>query len=112
MLQRRSMLLRTSLKVKKDSFESVASRFASVSANALHIVSERLAWGDFTTFHNDEERMALNLMREVKAVTSHVEGSAASKMVMRNELRALMLDQGLPSFYLTINPSDTRNPLV
>ncbi|KAJ7587458.1 hypothetical protein C8J56DRAFT_757235, partial [Mycena floridula] len=111
-LQRREMLLRTGLKVKKANFPAVASRFASVSEAAIHIVSERVARGDLTTFNTDEERQVLQLMKEVKAVTSHVQGSAASKMVQRNEVRALMIDQGLPSFYLTINPADVYHPLV
>lgn len=31
---------------------------------------------------------------------------------MRNEIRALIMDKGLPSFYITINPADIYNPLV
>ena len=31
---------------------------------------------------------------------------------MRNEVRALMMQLGLPSFYVTINPADVFNPLV
>jgi hypothetical protein len=31
---------------------------------------------------------------------------------MRNEIRALILDKGLPTFYITINPADVYNPLV
>lgn len=31
---------------------------------------------------------------------------------MRNEICALMMEKGLPSFYITINPADVYNPLV
>ncbi|KAF7372226.1 ATP-dependent DNA helicase [Mycena venus] len=31
---------------------------------------------------------------------------------MRNQIRGLMIEKGLPSFYLTINPADVYNPLV
>ena len=31
---------------------------------------------------------------------------------MRNEIRALIMRHGLPTFYLTINPADVYNPLV
>ncbi len=51
-------------------------------------------------------------MTEVKAVSSHIVGSMASKMVMRNEIQGLTIDQGIPCFYITINPADTFNPLV
>ncbi len=55
MLQRCSMLLHTSLKVKKSSFLSVARQFAHVSPSALHAVSERISKGDYATAYDDQE---------------------------------------------------------
>jgi hypothetical protein len=111
-LQRRAVLLHSSLKVQKSKFDSIAAEFATVSPEAVHIVSERIGRGDFSTAHTDEERKVLSLMKQVKVVTSHVPGSSAARIVMRNEMRALMMDRGLPSFYVTINPADVFNPLV
>jgi hypothetical protein len=111
-LQRRELLLHTSLKVKKDKFDSVAKSFASVSQEAVHVVSERVARGDWTTVHSPEQQRVLNLMKEVNVITSHVPGSAAARVTMRNEIRALMMEKGLPSFYITINPADVYNPLI
>ena len=111
-LQRREMLLRTFLKAKKDNFANVAARFAKVSPETIHIVSERVSRGDTTTANTPEENQVLQLMKEVKAVTVNVPGSVASKIAMRNEIRALILDQGLPHFFLTINPADVYHPLV
>ena len=51
-------------------------------------------------------------MREVKVITSHVPGSSASKIAMQNEIHGLMMEKGLPGFYVTINPADMFNPLV
>ncbi len=104
MLQRRSMLLHTSLKVKRANFASIASRFARVSSEAIHIVAERVARGDHTTCNSEDERQALALMKEVRAVTTNVAGSGSSRSVMCNEIHGLMMDQGLPSFYITIKP--------
>lgn len=112
MLQRRSMLLHTSLKVKRSNFTSVANTFACVSSDAIHIVAEHVSRGDHTTCNNEDECQALALMKEVQAVTTNVAGSSSSRTVMRNEIRGLMMDQGLPSFYLTINPADVYNPVV
>ena len=111
-IQRREMLLRTALKTKKENFSSIASRFAGVSTEAIHVVSERASRGDLVTANSDEEKKVLLLMNEVKAVTAPVPGSAASKTTMRNEIRALIVNQGLPHFYVTINPADVYNPLV
>ena len=68
--------------------------------------------GDTITANNNEERKVLALMQEVKVITSHVPGSSASKIAMQNEIRGLMMEKGLPSFYVTINPADVFNPLV
>jgi len=111
-LQRRESLLHTSLKVKKSNFASIAANFASVSPQAVHVVSERVASGDFITANTEDERQVLNLMKQVKLISSHVPGSSASRIAMRNEIRGLMMEKGLPSFYITINPADVFNPLV
>ncbi|KAF5343263.1 hypothetical protein D9757_015149 [Collybiopsis confluens] len=111
-LQRRSMLLRTSVKAKKSNFEALAARFAAVTPEAVSAVATRYARGDHRSFRNAEEQQVLQLMNEVNVVTSSVSGSAASLVAMRNQIRALMMDQGLPSFYVTINPADIYNPLL
>jgi hypothetical protein len=112
MIQRRILLLRTHLKAKRTNFDSVAAQFGTVSPLTVHLVSERVAVGDSTTANSPEECRVLRLMNETNLISSHVPGSAQSKLVMRNEIRALMIDNGLPSFYITINPADVYNPLV
>lgn len=106
------MLLHTGLTVKRKSFPSVASRFASVSENAIHIVQERMSRRDYKTAYSEEEKRVLTLMNEVRAVTSHIAASSSSKLGMCNEIRGLMFDKGMPSFYITINPADVFNPVV
>ena len=111
-MQHRESLLRTSLKTKKANFPRVAAQFAELSAEAIHVVTERVSRGDLKTVHSDDERKVLDLMCEVNTVSSHVPGSPASKITMRNEIKVLIVDQGLPHFYITINPADVFNPLV
>ncbi|KAJ6530742.1 hypothetical protein B0H19DRAFT_967308, partial [Mycena capillaripes] len=112
MLQRWTLLLHTHLKAKRASFDHIAAQFGTVSPATVHIVSERIASGDTSTANTPEERRALRLMREVSIINSHVPGSSQSKLVMRNQIRSLMIEKGLPSFYITINPADVYNPLV
>ncbi|KAF8068638.1 hypothetical protein FPV67DRAFT_1414767, partial [Lyophyllum atratum] len=111
-LQRRSMLLHTSLKVKKANFASVASKFAYVSLNAIQTVTGRVKRGEMAVARDDEEKQVLQLMKEVNVITANVAGSAASKVTMRNEMRGLMMHLGLPTFFMTINPADVHNPVV
>ena len=58
------------------------------------------------TAGDDDERKVLGLMKEVNTITSYVPGSAASCVTMRNEIRALIMKIGLPSFFITVNPVD------
>jgi len=111
-IQRRKMLLHTSLKVKRSNFESWASKFKSVSRDAIERVISQSSDGRYATARDDEEWKVLGLMKEVNTITSHVPGSAASRVVMRNEIRALTMKVGLPSFFITVNPADIHNPIV
>ena len=85
-LQCQSVLLHTSLKVHKSNFENVARDFASVSLETIHIVTEHISCGDSATANNNDERKALNLMKQVNTVTSNVPGTSASRIAMRNEI--------------------------
>ena len=111
-LQRRALLLGSSLKVKKASFSQFAKRFSSVSSEAVGHVLERIEKGEGVTARTDDEQKVLRLMKEVNLVTAKVPGSSSARVAMRNEIRALTMTHGMPSFYITINPADTHNPIV
>jgi hypothetical protein len=111
-LQRRAILLHTSLKVKAQNFDSVAATLNTISADTIQSVCNRVAHGDAKSFQNEDEHKVLQLLKEVNVVVSNVAGSSASRVVMCNEIRAMIIDKGLPSFYLTINPADVFNPVV
>jgi hypothetical protein len=44
--------------------------------------------------------------------TASVTGSSAARVNMRNEIRGLMVEKGLPNFYIAINLADVHNPIV
>jgi hypothetical protein len=106
------MLLHTSLKVKRASFENVAAQFATVSPEVVKNISERVTNGETPMSKNPEERKVLDLLRQLNGVAASVPGSSAARVAMQNEIRGLMIEKGLPSFYLTINPTDVFNPVV
>ena len=111
-IQRRKLLLHTSLKVKRSRFQVWANKYKSVSPTTIEGLAAKSSDGKYPTAQNEEERNVLDLMRDVNTVTSHIPGSAAARVNMRNEIRALMMKVGLPSFFITVNPADTRNPIV
>jgi len=111
-LQRRALLFHTSLKTKRKNFPSLANMFATVSPDAVHCVLERVIQGDKKTAYNKEEHHILRLMQEVQVISKHVPGSSAARVEMRNEIRSMITQYGMPIFFLTINPADIYNPLV
>ncbi|KAJ7635440.1 hypothetical protein B0H17DRAFT_961439 [Mycena rosella] len=101
MIQCRALLLRTSFKVGRASFDHIAAQFGTVSPATIHLMAERVASGDMTTANTPEEKRVLRLMKEVNLINAHVPASAQSKLVMRNEIRVLMVEKGMPSFYIS-----------
>ncbi|KAJ3009702.1 hypothetical protein NUW54_g2705 [Trametes sanguinea] len=111
-LQRRTVLLNSSLKVRKETFTRFASDLVAVSEDAVARVCTRIAETGSAHANDAEEHKVLQLMKEVQLITRSVPGSSSARIAMRNEIRALMLSKGMPSFFITINPADTYNPVV
>lgn len=111
-LQRRQFLLNIKMRVKSHSFKSIALEIATLNSQAVKSVTERVAKGDTLGEVSDDERRVLKLMKEVKLVMSTVPGSSSSRVAMRNQIRVLTMSEGVPSFFVTINPSDVYSPVV
>ncbi|KAG1871659.1 hypothetical protein F4604DRAFT_1583006 [Suillus subluteus] len=111
-IQRREMLLHANLKVKCTNFDSFAADFAMVSPIAVSNVSNRIAKGDHNFAFTPGEKKVRALLKQVNLVMRHAPGLSAPQVIMRNEMRGFMIEQGLPSFYVTVNPADVYNPIV
>ncbi|KAK2462431.1 hypothetical protein APHAL10511_005565 [Amanita phalloides] len=110
-LQRREVLQHTSMRVNLTSFESKAAAYARLRPETIEHVAQQYSNGN-TKFNNPEELNVVNLMRDVHMINSTVMGSVASRLKMRNEIHAMIISLGAPSFFVTINPADVYNPLV
>ena len=113
-LQRHSINISASLTVKRPYVASIAHDLSCVTGLAFDKIVERLRTGDFLlpSSATDEEMKAVRLMRQVNLVNAKVPGTSGSKLKMRNEIRAMTIALGIPTYYLTINPADTQNPIV
>ena len=111
-LQRRSILLQCYLKIDRGLFDRFKADFALVSPSAVHTVAERLLAGDHETSFTGEEKRVRELLKQVSHVTSCMPASSSARTFMRNEIKALMIEKGLPTFYVTINPADVYNPVL
>ncbi|KAF8344830.1 hypothetical protein F5887DRAFT_885856, partial [Amanita rubescens] len=110
-LQRREVGERMTMKVSRASFQSKARTYARLQVDAIQRVSERVESGQFN-FQQQDEKDVCDLMRDVHTINSSVDRSAAARLKMRNEIRAMITSLGAPSFFITINPADVFSPVV
>jgi hypothetical protein len=61
--------------------------------------------------HPSNPRVAM-ILQQLRTIGSNIEGSDFRRRSLQYEIRALMLLKGLPSFFVTINPSDLDHPLL
>ena len=62
--------------------------------------------------HNQVTAAMKNLLGALRLVTGSVPCTDAARSVMRHEITALQIFFGLPTFFLTFNPCDTRHPFT
>lgn len=111
-LQRRAVSHSARLKMKQKDFTQFAEQLSTLSDDAIQRVADRYGKGDTSSAYDEEEKLVLKLMREVKLINSKVQGTAAARLAMRNEIRGMIMQLGTPSFYITINPADIYSPIL
>jgi hypothetical protein len=109
--QRRTAHLHTWLTVKKSSFTRVAPILATISGERLQRVANHIEKDGKISDLSPEDQQVMSLMKEVSSISSNIPGSSASKVLVRNEIRAYMGYFGLPHLYLTINPNAKHSPI-
>ena len=100
------------MQIKRADFEHKASLYAQLSPETIHCVSEKVANGDYSADLGTDERAVHTLMQDVQSINSTVMGSNAARMAMHEEIRSMVAQHGVPSFFITINPADVYNPLI
>ena len=60
----------------------------------------------------EKRKMMAPLLSAIKVVGKENKGSVWSRGACRDEMLGLVTLKGLPSFFITLNPSDINNPLV
>ncbi|EIW53408.1 uncharacterized protein TRAVEDRAFT_23779 [Trametes versicolor FP-101664 SS1] len=60
----------------------------------------------------EEETAIVRLLTKVNTVSHDLPGSNGYKVMLRNQIRALINYEGTPTLFVTLNPSDRDHPLV
>lgn len=93
--------------IKRQNWQTTMNDIASLTVNQLQDAAKTVATGQ-----KIEDPIIRRLLRNIETIGMQVPGSFAQKLRMRAEIRGLILRYGMPAFWITINPSDLRNPLV
>ncbi|KAF8351774.1 hypothetical protein F5887DRAFT_868546, partial [Amanita rubescens] len=111
-LQRREVLRRTTMRVKRADFETKSALYASITPDTVKRVASMINDKSTAIDPNSTEFGVIKLMHDVQLVNSTVLGSNFARSAMREQIRSLIISMGAPSLYITINPADIYNPIV
>jgi len=106
-IQRRGSALGNSLFVKRGEYKEIQEIISSLTFDRLTAAAQSLR----STQKTSDPAIAV-LRRALQTVAARVPNSFAEKQEMRLYLRGLFIEFGPAAFWLTINPSDLRDPLV
>ena len=60
----------------------------------------------------EAEANVFRVMRSLRLIPKNIPGSDGYKLLRRNEIRAMVMQLGTPTLFVTLNPSDVDNPIV
>lgn len=99
------------LTTDRKNFDHIAERILQVDVSALKSLSDRCERDGFVRAETDAERACYDLLSYVDSVAGHVPGSNTQRKYQRNEIRALIMEEGVPMFFITFAPPTYKNPL-
>jgi Helitron helicase-like domain at N-terminus/PIF1-like helicase len=106
-IQRRKAALGNSMFVKRGDYEHVQAIITSLTRDQLLAAARSLRSTQTTA------DPAIRVLRQaIQTVAAKVPNSFARKQDMRLYIRAFFVEFGPAAFWLTLNPSDMRDPLV
>jgi hypothetical protein len=106
-IQLRKSSLGHHLLVKRQDWESTLSDIQSLTADGL-----RQAATAFENGQTIQDPAIFRLLRKVSAIGNVVPQSFAQKRMMRSHMTGIQVREGAAIWWLTINPSDLKNPIV
>ena len=106
-IQLRRSSLANSILIKRQHWRSTTKDISLLTVDQLLNAAKTLAAGG-----KIEDPRVKRLQKNLISIAKHVPGSFAQKLVMRSNIRGIIVRYGMPGFWITINPSDLRNPLV
>ncbi|THU76457.1 hypothetical protein K435DRAFT_579015, partial [Dendrothele bispora CBS 962.96] len=111
-IQRRQTSFNAKLAVKRSWFPRVEALLDKVSDSTIESYTEKLKLNPYAQAETEGEKAAADLVKYVNYVADHIPGSMAEIQEMREEMFSTVNTDGLPHIFLTLNPTDTNNPIA
>ena len=106
-VQRRQAALGNSIVVKRKDWESAQAAISTLTFDRLAAAAKSV---QETNSHDDP--IITQLENQIQTIASQVPQSFALMRAARVHMRALFVSDGVPGYWMTINPSDLSCPLV
>ena len=111
-MQRRQAAFNAKLAVKRTWFPRVNELYQQIDEATIASYQEKLRHNPFAKPVTPGEKAASKLMQYVSYVAQDMPGSTGEIQKMRQEMFSIINQEGLPSVFLTLNPTDTNNPIA
>lgn len=92
--------------------ESITRELLSINVDEIKTLEDRFKADPSYQPVYPAEKHIMKLLGRVNLVGHNLPGTAAYKVKLRNEIRAMMNFRGTATIFATINPSDVKNPIV
>ncbi|KAI9061460.1 hypothetical protein FKP32DRAFT_1575945, partial [Trametes sanguinea] len=111
-LQKKAVMKSVAFRVPASQRESVIGQLMAVDINKLDRLIEQFQADAHYKPTDQEEAQILRLLLRINTVSHDLPGSNGYKLMLRNQIRALVNHMGTPTLFITLNPSDRDHPLV
>ena len=108
-LQRRTACFHAHLMTTRPYFQQSAQLIESLRSADVTTALVNISKGIYS---NTADQRISALMKHIRIIGGHVQGSAHSRSSLRTKIHALCFYLGLPSLFVTINPADIRSPVA
>lgn len=99
-----------SLLTKRADGDRVHQALSNLTAEKLQTLAAHTASSEYASVPSDPD---INLLRRaVDAISTHIPQLYGGLKRMTMHIQALFVRDGLPAFWMTLNPSDLKSPLV
>ena len=111
-MQKRSVFESAAFRVNASQRDRVVRELLAVDVHILDSLAKKFEIDRHYKPEDPKERRLMGLLARVNAISHDLPGSNGYKIVLRNQVRALMNELGTPTLFITLNPSDRDHPLV